>query len=263
MALPRVFHGQLGRFRRRYRRAHGRRRARYLQQQALGCAFGLDRVITIERVVLAFMAFFGPHLHFQRAVGTVVDEEDGGVRTKGPVGYGVAGAVRVRAQQGETLIGIDRADRLPDGRIARRGHHIQGLFAGGGQIDGVAELDLHLARRQRFGADDVVAHVVAFQEVAEILLVQGRKGGGQVAHAGAAGQVAVVVDVFLGQHQRHVRKAAGGVAPALLARRAFQQVAQQRLACKQGHAGGLPQGVGIEDIADFSQYLVLYVDRHD
>jgi hypothetical protein len=86
---------------------------------------------------------------------------------------------------------------------------------------------------------------------------------GQVAHARAAGQVAVVVDVLLGERQRHMRKTAGGVAPALLAWCALEQVAQQRLACKQGHAGRLPQGVGVEDIADFSQDFVLYIDRHD
>ena len=127
----------------------------------------------------------------------------------------------------------------------------------------MAKFDLHLARFERLGADHVVAHLVALQQVAEILLVQGRQRRCQVAHARPAAQVAVVVDVFLRQHQRHMREAARGRAPTLLARRAFEQVAQQRLARKQGHAGSLPQGVGIEDIADFSQHLVLYIDRHD
>jgi hypothetical protein len=81
------------------------------------------------------------------------------------------------------------------------------------QVDGVAELDFDFARRQLLGADHVVAHLVAAQQVAEILLVQAASALGQVAHAGAARQVAVVVDFFLGSSQRHVRKAARGARP--------------------------------------------------
>jgi hypothetical protein len=60
--------------------------------------------------------------------------------------------------------------------------------------------------------------------------------------------VAVVVDVVLRQHQRHMGEAAGGGAPAVLARRAFEQVAQQRLARKQRQARRLPQRLRVENI---------------
>ena len=116
----------------------------------------------------------------------------------------------------------------------------------------MAELDLHFARIEVVAAQHVVAHFVAAEQVAEILLVQGGQRLRQVAHARAAGQVTVVVDLVLRQHQGHVREAAGGRAAALLARGALEQVAQQRTAREQREARRLPQGVGVEHILDLA-----------
>jgi len=103
---------------------------------------------------------------------------------------------------------------------------------------------------QVLGADDVVTHLVALQQVAEILLVQRRQALRQVAHAGAARQVPVIVHFLLRQHQGDMGKAAGGGVAALFARRAFQQVAQQRTAREQRQPWRLPDGVGVEDVVD-------------
>ncbi|MBW8902186.1 MAG: hypothetical protein JF619_29665 [Massilia sp.] len=115
----------------------------------------------------------------------------------------------------------------------------------------MAEAHFHFARRQVLGADDVVAHLVALQQVAEILLVQRRQALRQVAHAGAARGVPVIVHFFLRQHQGDMGKAAGDGVAALFARRAFQQVAQQRTAREQRQPRRLPDGVGVENVVDF------------
>ncbi len=92
----------------------------------------------------------------------------------------------------------------------------------------MAKLDFDLARTDRSGADHVVAHFVATEQVAKIFLVQGGQRLRQVACTGAARQVAVVVYLFL--RQRHMRKAADSMAATVFARAALEQVAQQRLA---------------------------------
>jgi hypothetical protein len=62
--------------------------------------------------------------------------------------------------------------------------------------------------------------------------------------------VPVIVHFFLRQHQDDMGKAArGGVTP-LFARRAFEQVAQQRAAREQRQPGRLPEGVRVEDVVD-------------
>ena len=126
----------------------------------------------------------------------------------------------------------------------------------------MAEAHFDFTRRQRFGAHHVVAHLIAAQQIAEILLVQRGERLRQVAGAGAAREMVVVVDIFLRQHQRHVRKAAGSGAPAMFARAAFEQIAQQRAAREQRQARRLPDRFGIEDVGDAAQDFVLDVDRH-
>jgi hypothetical protein len=156
--------GRLGGYRGSGGRAQGRRhggRARDFQQQALRRAPGLDRVVAAQSIELALVAILRAHLHFQRAVRAVVDQQDGSVGAERPVGHRVAGAIELRAKQRQALVRIDRANGFPDHRVARGGDHVQRLFAGRRQVHGVAELDLHLARLQRFGAHHVVAHFVA------------------------------------------------------------------------------------------------------
>jgi hypothetical protein len=222
-----------------------------------------DRVVAARLVEAALEGVLRAHLDFQRRVGAVVDQEDRALGAEGPAGRRVGGAVFVLADQGQALVRVDRADRLPDRAVARDADRVLHFLAGRRQVHGVAEAHLDLAGRQVLGADHVVAHVVAVQQVAEILLVQRRQALGQVAHARAAREVAVVVDFFLRQGQRDVREAAGGGASALFARRALQQVAQQRTAREQGQPGRLPDRLGAEHVVDPGKGFVLYVDRHD
>jgi hypothetical protein len=233
------------------------RRRRDAQQQAQRRAGGIDaaaaradRVVAAGLVPAAFEGVLRPHLDFERRFGAVVDQEDRAFRAEGPAGRGVGRLVFVVADQGQALVRVDRADRFPDRAVARDADRVLQLFARRRQIDRVAEAHLDFARGQFFVADHVVAHFVAPQEIAEVLLVQRRQALGQVAYAGAAREMAVVVDFFLRQGQRHVREAAGGSAAALLARSAFEQVAQQRTAREQGQPRRLPDRLGAEHIVD-------------
>ncbi len=134
------------------RRGKRRRLARRdFQQQARRAAGQLaaaraDRVVAAGGVETAFEGVFRAHLHLDRRVGPVVDEEDVGVLGEGPARDGMGGLGRVGAEHRQALVRIDRADRLPDGAVARDADRVQHLFARGRQVDGVAELDLDLAR---------------------------------------------------------------------------------------------------------------------
>jgi hypothetical protein len=247
-----------------HRRLQGCAGAADPEQQALGArAFSAQDVVAIGGVEDAVKTVFRAHLQFKRRVRPVVYEEQATVRAERPAWHGERGIGGVHAHQGQALVRVDRAYGLPDRAVARGGHRVLHLFARRGQVDGVAELDLHFARRDALVARNKIAHFIATEQVAEILLVQRGQRLRQVAHARAAGQVTVVVDVVLRQHQRHVREAAGGGAAAQFARRTFEQIAQQRAAREQRQTGRLPQRVGVEHVFYLAQDFVLDIDRHD